>query len=383
MKRIIALLMALLMIFSVSGCKNKDAEENADGYYTVYDFEKGIQGVRMVSDHGRSFGKITINEDQDFVKSGKRSIKLEPSNKIAEPYMFLPFKSDFIENEAFAEVDKIIDVALSVYATEETTVGIGLYFTDRAEDKSVSTTYKLKEGWNELVYVNELPLILMQYEAKAFKGIYFRYEDSESLPVLYIDDVKAKMSKESMPVYDMTSPKITNDYYEISDFELTYQHATFNTTSMSAYLPEISVVDAEDEGLVAPSGERILKVVTAEGATGPASWTSLWFSANTMKSIKWELFASDLSSYEFKFDLYQKSAKNIYIEVDLYGANVPSPYMAVSVTRTKDEWVSVSVNMSEFEQFVSKPEIIRFVWQDVGDAGHIIYLDNIRIEKVK
>lgn len=383
MKRIIALLMMLLIVFSVSGCTDKDTVENSDGYFTVYDFEKGIQGVRMVSDISRSFGKITVNEDKEFVKSGKRSIKLEPCNKIAQPYMFLPFKSDFIENENFSQVDKIINVNLSVYATEKTTVGIGMYFTDRAEDKSVATVYNLNEGWNELTYVNELPLVLLQYEVKAFKGIYFRYEDEKSLPVVYLDDVKAQMSKAALPVYDMSSPKITNDYYEISDFELTYQHAIFSATSMSAYLPEVSTVNAQDEGLTAPSGKRILKIVTAENATGPATWTSLWLTGKTMQNIRWDLFASDLENYEFKFDLYQKSEKQIYMEVDLYGDNVAPPYAAVNVTSIKDKWVSVSVNMIAFESFVSKPGVLRFVWQDVGDAGHIIYLDNIRIEKVK
>ena len=383
MKRIIALLMMLLIIFSVSGCINKDTEENSNGYSTVYDFEKGIQGVRMVSDYSRSFGRITINEDNEFVKSGKRSIKLEPGNKIAQPYMFLPFKSDFIENENFSQVDKIIDITLSVYSTEKTMVGIGMYFTDRAEDKSVATVYNLNKGWNELTYINELPLVLLQYEVKAFKGIYFRYEDMESLPVVYMDDVKVRMNKVALPIYDMMSPKITNDYYEISDFELTYQHAIFSATSMSAYLPEVSTVNAQDEGLTAPSGERILKIVTAENATGPATWTSLWLTGKSMQNIRWDLFASDLEKYEFKFDLYQKSEKWVYLEVDLYGDNVTPPYAAVSVTSTKDKWVSVGVKMTAFEAFVSKPGVLRFVWQDVGDSEHIIYLDNIRIEKVR
>ena len=84
---------AATSVCGFASCK-KSEETNEGQTICLYDFETGLANVRMSA----SFGKIGLNENENFVASGKRSALLAPDTKggSASPYMYLPFESSLL-----------------------------------------------------------------------------------------------------------------------------------------------------------------------------------------------------------------------------------------------------------------------------------------------
>ena len=64
-------------ICSFAACSNGENTENAEQTVTIYDFERGTFGVGMAA----TFGKIELNRAEEYVSSGKSSLKLMPSSE--------------------------------------------------------------------------------------------------------------------------------------------------------------------------------------------------------------------------------------------------------------------------------------------------------------
>lgn len=376
MKKILSLLLILIFCFAFVSCNENDEKEKRaeDGYTVIYDFEKGIYSVRMNPD----FGKVVLNKDAKYAISGNKSIKLMPVAKSDTPFVYFPFSSVYMEQN-YAEIDRIESFKLNVYSEADTKIGVGCYFSIDASSKSLPQEVSVSKGWNEVEFLNELSLYSLQFDTTDFIGIYLCYMDNKSIPELYVDDVRALFVEDKVGFVDLVQLKSDGNYFELCDFEYAYQNYIFN--SISDNIPEFEIVKASSVGLTAPSGDYIFKIIP----TPVEDWshTRINFSNAFFKRIDWAFFREDTEKYEFKFDLYQVGQGTPYVSVDLSYNTLSDTTDEVCRSTVMNEWTTVSCNLSMFNNFLTDPVKFSFHFDNSADTTRIIYIDNVRIERIQ
>ena len=370
--------------FGFVSCK-KSEETNEGQTICLYDFENGLANVRMSA----SFGKIGLNENENFVASGKRSALLAPDTKggSASPYMYLPFESSLLGFNQ-TKADDLYEIGFTIFATEETT--LGLYFSSAAEMKSVPETFKLKSGRNDIKYRPDYTVISVQYDTANLKGLYLAFSQTGTV---YLDDVKIVRRQFERSFENFIILKQTDEYQEICDFENAYQQLAFaayagNTATAPA--PQMKAVKAADEGIEAVSGENVLKITANPTTSSGTHWTQIVLSEPVMDAVNFKKFAADIDSYELCFSVYQAgddrwgeniSLSNLF-ELNAYPSSGSMDYAAT--TTKKGEWKHVRIPLKKLEKFVNSPSMFAFAWiEPVREGNYVYYLDDLCIRRVE
>lgn len=391
--KIISIVMAVAVsagICSFAACSNGENTENAEQTVTIYDFERGTFGVGMAA----TFGKIELNRAEEYVSSGKSSLKLMPSSeKSKAPYMYLAFSSSKL-GFSYTDITELKSVNLKIYAEKASTVNVGLYFSKAAEVKSLPEIFTLSQGWNEIVYEPNYTLISIQANLDECYGTYLSFDgDVAELPAFYLDDVSLTHARVEWVQENLIRPKRTEEYQEICDFENAYQNLMFMAYGNSGTLaPALTVVNANDyEGVTAPSGEKMLKlqIFPKDNAT-ENTWTQVTACSPLLEAIDFSRFVDDIDSYRFCMDVYQFGDDNDQrplsgninlIELNLYTSSGSMDWGGL--TTKKGEWVSYSTPLSTFKNFVASPGKFMFAFLDpIRDGEYVWFFDNIRIEKI-
>ncbi len=215
---IIALIMCIVSLSALVGC-NKS--KNESGYDVLYDFEDVGRNLYQLETH-MNFGKISINEDADFVSEGKISYKLQPIGYFGtkvRPVLVLPTDSsdydyNYMDFTKYEAVEFDIYNAQSVYLD----VDVGLTYS-RYQSDSTKSTYTggveqnilLKPGWNNVKYKILHDYINIRGDANYIYGVSLAFANSGSMDledsnVFYIDNVRLK--------------KLKTDYVPNEDFNL-------------------------------------------------------------------------------------------------------------------------------------------------------------------
>lgn len=360
------------------GCTNENEGSSDTGEisrYTVYGFEGNYFGIGACE----GFGRVMVNRDTQYVKSGNRSLQLIPSQEHYYPYIWLPFDSENL-NESKTNLLRITDITMEIYATQATTVGLGLYFSKSAEDLSVAEVYSLSEGWNTIVYENVLSFTELAINMEEFVGVYLAYEEKNVRPTIYLDDVSIGQTEKDIPYRSLVTLDRKSDYAEIANFEHSYQNMIFSTkNSGSVKAPEVSIVRAADYNLTAPSGERVLRVkpsVTTDEAT---SYSYVNFSANFLRIVPWSDFSADAAAYELRFEVYVAGESEDEARFSLGVETTNSMGYGLATVTGLGEWKSCSVPLSALVTFMENPSGLRFFFKDGIDETRTFFVDDIRI----
>ena len=370
--------------FGFVSCK-KGEEANEGQTICLYDFETGLANVRMSA----SFGKIGLNEKENFVASGKRSASLAPDTKggTASPYMYLPFESSLLGFNQ-TKTDDLYEIQFTIFATEEITLEAGLYFSSAAEMKSVPETFKLKSGRNDIKYRPDYTVISVQYDTANLKGLYLAFSQTTTV---YLDDVKIVRRQIERSFENFIILKRTDEYQEICDFENAYQQLAFaaNTgNTATAPAPQMKAVKATDEGIEAVSGENVLKITANPTTSSGTHWSQIALSEPVMNAVNFKKFAADVDSYELCFSVYQAgddrwgeniSLSNLF-ELNAYPSSGSMDYAAT--TTKKGEWKHVRIPLKKLEKFVNSPSMFAFAWiEPVREGNYVYYLDDLCIRR--
>ena len=308
-KKIISLALSALFVLGAVSCK-KDETQNPDtesvtavskitNDYKVElcNFEQWQPDFSLVRVL-RNFGKVSRNKDENYVKSGKYSAKLQPVGgyyTYLKPAMWLPFAStvhDF-NYEDFSYVD-CIDFWMYNDSDTVKSVDVGLIskVVDQREVERypAETFYLQPKAWNLITYYVDFSAMAITQkiddeDIMQIKGVYFEFNSSGSTdladsPVFYLDDVNIYYKQEPNVVMDVSeviqfNHKDGTDVYELCDFEHVYQKYIFTTKLNDAQAaPIFTVVDAEKEnidGFAATSGKHVLRVETMGTETGTST----------------------------------------------------------------------------------------------------------------
>ena len=382
MKKVLSLFLAAIVaaaMVAFTACTDDGAK--TEERTLLYDFEAGTFGVGISS----TFGKITVNDDEAYVASGTHSLKLAPSKDSRAPYMYLSFRSNTFGFD-HTDVSDLAAVEFQVYAETEAELQVGLYFSSGAEKKSVTERYALDEGWNTVTYVPNYALITLQYDLAECCGVYLMFDGTaETMPTVWLDAVTLVHSQVDWAQSDLIRVQRTDGYQEICDFENAYQDLMFVPYGAASASPELTVVEAADYGLSAPSGERMLMVElhTWSSASNQA-WTQIAMCEPLLNAIGFSDYAADAADYELCMQVYQYGDdRTVFGNVNLIELNLYTSGGTMDwggFTTKKGEWVEVRIPLTQFSNFVADPGQFMFAFLDpVTEGEYIYFFDDLRI----
>lgn len=378
------------MTFAACGDNNDVGNNEENNKVTIlYDFdEKGAASVRM----NIQFGKITVNEDAAYVKSGKKSLKLSPSSTTLDPFMYFPMESTLLSFSK-TNLNKIAEFDFDVYADKATTINVGMVFSNQGDLKSAPTQFKLSEGWNAVSYKPDYSVIKIQYDLADFKGIYVGTPGKqENPPTLYIDNLGIVESNADIKQDNLIVLKQTSDYFEICDFEKSYQNLVFVSTG-TGNVTSLDVVKAADYNIPEISGKKCLRVELHESSDSGRSWTQIGMVPALVEAVNFSQFDGHLDEYEFKFNVYREFEANLaangqfdtLVEINAYyNSKNAMDWSGITVTE-KGVWMEFSAPLTTFPNFVKDANTSFYLaFMDKHAVGsYVYYFDNFRIEKIK
>lgn len=375
MKRIAVLLMSVVCCFVFfASCAEKKEEGGAE--IKAYSFENSLESVKM----NEYFGIISLNTDEQYVSDGKCSLKLRPmGSSSVKPLMFLSFSG-----KEYSNLAKVLAFSLDFYTDRALSVGLGVYFSAKAELRNEAQNFALKAGWNTVEFSVEHSLTAIQYDLAECEGLYVMFGEvstAENAPSVYLDNIVVKMLESPATAEQQIRLKNTENVFEVADFEYAYQKLLVSPYSAdnSAPLPVLEVVEAADYGLTAPSGKNVLRIENYPTTVNGSTWMQIFFSQQWLEVFD-PLRFKVLSDYELKFDIYQSKDIKLLFELNFYGGKVMD---WGGVYTQKGEWVEYSASLETFPNFFTKPEKFGFSWVNfTGTESGEFFLDNIRIEKV-
>lgn len=380
----IALLLAICSLLGLIGCQEPEAAEPEIS--TIYDFEKALGPIGM----HYGFGIVDLNKDAKYVSQGQKSLKITPlANRKDNLYMYLPFRSDTLGIN-YSNISQMSEIKVDIYSDYEITVSLGLYFSQLAELRAEPKPFKLKKGWNNLTVPIKHSLLSIQYSLEECTGLYVQFETeaSEQQASIYLDNIRIRKSAEHIEIEQAVFLDEYDGYWEVADFEHAYQQllATPYSAYNRALLADVRVVKAEDYGITAPSGERVLRIENYPDTTDdfPATrgWTQLFFADSWLDVLDTSRF-TNLEDYVLKFDIYQEGDIPMLFEINFYDSKGTMDW--AGITTQKGKWLEFSAPLTQFPNFFKNPGRFGFAWLDwdpsLGDSA-VYYLDNMRIEKI-
>ena len=408
MRKIASLLLiavSLTTTMTFAGCKKEKTEESKPQTVMFADFEQwapDFQLMRVMS----NFGAVSVNEDTEFVHGGKASAKLQPLGgyRVSQapfkykqsdpPYVYFPLSSVNFEYD-HSNVAKIEKIRLHLYnaQSEQKTVKIGFVAQIVNIEETVRTAgteFALKPGWNEINYFPDYALLNVLCDMHDVPGLYLEFEKTASrdiadAPVFYLDDIELTLRKTPAEAAEAEfAPG------EICDFEKRYQEFIIAVEAIKEETRgDVKVVRAADEGLVAPSGERVLKLVTKPGSVDYATWPTFAIPENIVrKSGFMNIPKDEWADYVFRFEVYMKDTTDyFYAEYFVAGNNNRH---AISVNARipgkkpqTGKWLTYEQPFTEFASaIIENPGYMRIAWAEYSaQEERTYYFDNFRFEK--
>ena len=388
MKKSICVLLSLTLLLGaasfLAGCGGGDAEENAaPDEVTLLDFEDNDDFLTCrISD---AFGKVSVNTDKRFVRSGERSAEVIP---LGAGWMYFTTVSDRfgLEYNDFSYVD-FVSVKVYNAQEEDATVSLGLVgsasLPTTSMQKITEERCTLKPGWNTLsLFPNEMLIWLMSYRIDEVNGISFTFENNNSTVIteesdrFYIDDVVIKYkdtpAKDDFSAEELTAAGIREN--EVIDFESPILE---NAVTSEKY--SVEVVTAESVGLKAPSGKKILHLRIPEPTN---AWQIAFRVPGALLSrVLGGMTEEQIEKAYFCFEGYNDTDVTVNMTHNYYFGN--------DRLDTKNEmdsrrWTPYSYKLSDvnarFAGWTDNPGAIAFWYNDVQSGVKDFYFDNFRIE---
>lgn len=400
MKKIIRIICLTLSVCMLScmlfGCgekKNDDKETSkfeSDYRVELLNFENWYPDFSIIK-MMRNFGKITRNVDENYVKSGKYSAKIQPIggfNNYNEPCVFFPTDSAYYEFD-YMDFTYADHVDFWIYNANDTEKVLKVGLVSEIKDYEnitclPATKFNLSKGWNLIKYVVDFNAMSITQKIDEetitqIRGVYLEFEHAvtaslEDAPVFYLDDMNIYYKEEANELKDSSKiiefdANIAHNVYELCDFEKLYQQNIFSfITKSSKNNPVMSVVKAEDEGIdgfLATSGTKVLKVELT-GSDYTSGYTELILSDKVVRAFydkfvinyttgKPIIPVEDWDKWYLAYDVYcdfDVEEINFSIANFFYQNGNNTSYRSSSSTAVKsNSWVTWSWSIKEIQNW--------------------------------
>lgn len=384
--KIIVCITALILTAFTVGCADKQktpSEVPKGGEILLNGFERwnpDFQVCRISVD----FGKISINRDARYVKTGQVSARIDP---LGSGWMYIPTYSETFDYD-YTDFSFTKNVKTTIYnpGLGNATMRMGLVTAVSSVDKIDRVgeeEYTLAPGWNTVEFIVDPAIVNLMGDIEDVQGVYYKFESSgetavgENTPCYYLDSVI--LVNDSTPHAAGAESAFTFGENEIIDFEHFYDKYFF----LNDFDATLEIVSAADFGISATSGFKVLHLVIPGTNTG--SWTYY---------LK---FAAPLLNLSALGRLSQSDFDRAYISWDVYNAYISS-YNIVSIFEKGSgasdhrigrepkpgQWTSVSVKLSEIEEnnpgWKENKGQLAFSILDNSKDSRELFFDNFRLE---
>lgn len=382
MKRIIRIalvcILALCCFTAALGCGSA-AQVSDEAVFS--DFENYVPDIQLCR-ISSNFGKVSVNTDKAYVKSGNRSARIDP---VGNGWMYFPMYS---ENFGFDYTDftYVNSVRLDMYnpQQEDKTVRVGLISKINnidSFDKAYDEEFTLKNGWNTLEFYIEPSILGITADITEIQGISLsfemcnEYDITDKTPRYYLDGIK--LIKRAKPHSVQTNIEFAEN--EIMDFEKFY-HEYFTVNDFGI---EMSIVKTADYGIATKTGNKALRIVIPQGNSG--SWnyylkiTAPFLNAGALGKLTDEQFENGY----FVWDSYNGASAD-YNCVGLFFVGSSTTSYGVGTYPKPGEWTTNRIKLTDIEQNIpgwrNNTGMFALSIKDGFSTDRELFLDNFRIE---
>ncbi len=420
-KRICIGLSTVCLVLSIvifSGCSKKEEAKQQDmttekaqtvmvdgkqmdKQIVLMDFEEYVPDFQLAI-VSKTFGKLSQNSDEKYVKSGKYSAKIQPmggysSNSL--PSFYYPLQSDLVEFD-YTDIRNWECVFMWLYNAQdepkEVTISLvtEIYSSSNYVTAGSMKCY-LKPGWNDVVYFPDTDMLNIVNDVQSIKGICFTFENAgvkklEDAPVFYLDKVTLNLNAEyeeceNILEFDRNEE---NGIYEIIGFD-----KSFHAQGYDFYIenqettPDAEIVEASQEGIEAREGSMVLKLTLHPGDNYMGTWNHLIISEKIVRESGFmNIPEEERSQYRLAFDMYSAN-RDFFVVPLFYVAGNSREFKPVSsVKLPKEQWVTGSFDFSIFDSdHIGDPGNLRLSWPEYPESWGdlVVYFDNFRYEKIQ
>lgn len=382
MKRIIRIafvcILALCCFTAALGC-GAAAQVSDEAVFS--DFENYVPDIQLCR-ISSNFGKVSVNTDKAYVKSGNRSARIDP---VGNGWMYFPMYS---ENFGFDYTDftYVNSVRLDMYnpQQEDKTVRVGLISKINnidSFDKAYDEEFTLKNGWNTLEFYIEPSILGITADITEIQGISLsfemcnEYDITDKTPRYYLDGIK--LIKRAKPHSVQTNIEFAEN--EIMDFEKFY-HEYFTVNDFGI---EMSIVKTADYGIATKTGNKALRIVIPQGNSGRWNYylkiTAPFLNAGALGKLTDEQFENGY----FVWDSYNGASAD-YNCVGLFFVGSSTTSYGVGTYPKPGEWTTNRIKLTDIEQNIpgwrNNTGMFALSIKDSFSTDRELFLDNFRIE---
>lgn len=402
------ILLIIASLITLAGC-NTNNTNRTDKVEVIADFEQWKPDFSSIT-LSYGFGKITRNDVQKFVKSGKYSANVRPMGheyrKDIVPAFYFPLQNKTL-NFNKGDLRKYTKMTCSFYNDSNYDVPLKVGFVQKIEtiyniQKVEPTAYTLKaNSWNEIEYDININFLNMYFNIEEAPGLYFEFEyqgihDISFAPDLYVDDVVFHKADQIREV----NTAITLKEYEICDFEDDLQKSFMSVRTVNNGRLSFDFV-GKDGDVEPTSGNKMLKI-HSYAQEHWVNWTHFiisepYMKQTALKDISLEEAENQMWAfcYDIRVEGMQNGADDQFIAPTFFTTNGQNELYIGGQERRAEEgvWKTVKLIFNkeyEFDGGVKRTITIDYLTR-IG-AFHFscpdeiydydIYIDNMRIEKV-
>lgn len=385
MKRAIFLFLTGLYLFSWGGCANGEISENIEVLQkiVVNDFENSADmGMLTI---GNKLGKVQLQNNTDYVKSGNKSAKVSVIGNSAweSPYMYQTFSLE--DHAEYSDFTRNVKMTLWIYNDDDIDHMLQAEYSFSQGSLGKTETELKARQWTMFTYEVDRQYLPFDETGEYYpcNGIYFYFELSKSSEPydLYFDELALYRTNKGFNKNVMYL-----DEHEICSFDHDYQHSLI--TSAGDY-PDVEPGLEISQDFAQGEEDFNLKVTAKAGDTpweAGGGWPGIEINPMIL-----EMF--DFSAYddtdEFCFDVYSP-VENGLEKIWLTFENSLSQrfYQGGEISLTSGEWMTVRFSVAELNANAEQPERYGFYdtrriiirWGEFTDKDRLVYFDNFRME---
>ena len=383
-KKICFILTAITMLCCSTSCNllKKEEKVNVLQKVVVNDFENSADMAKLLI--GNKLGKVQIQKNADYVKSGNSSAKVSVvgNPSFGAPYMYQTFKLE--GNEEYSDFSKNVKMTLWVY-------------NDDVVEHNLQAEYKFDSGslgktevslgskeWTLLTYEVDRQYLPMNSEGEysSCVGVYFYFDisqNSESYD-LYFDELSLYRTDKGF-----NKSVMYLDEHEICSFDHAYQHSLLSTTD--DYLDLAGKLSISQD-YAQKEKDFNLKVDAPAGSTpfqNGGGWPGIEVNQTILKLFDFSLYDD---TDEFCFDVYSPKENGLdYLWVTFRDGFEREIYKGTENALTKGEWQTIRISVAEINANVARKEFgfvstsrIMVRWGEFVGNDRVAYFDNFRME---
>ena len=386
MKKIIALLLALITMFSLVGCSNNDS--NGDGEPQKEQGGRLVCGFSCV-DEVRMFeylsfynAKVEINDDKDFVTEGDASAKFTFDGIASyRPQVNIWSDSKFFGDKDFTKVQAL---TLDVFNPTEKPFKMFMSFTtsvagDRKEFKKYSEKeFEVKPGKNLISFTIDRTVAASVCDMKNVEYVSLKFVEIGEKFSFYVDNLRAYETDEE--VTPMVKEYKENEILLFDDAADRFFVDTVSWMCSAATLPTMSICRDPD---YIKEGSGSLMILYSESAGWGAGETPCFFiSGEPMTRI-------DFSKYS-KITLYVFSNCGTSINIRFWDVNgtmfMYSPWEEMGYPYVTEDKTAYYIEMdiqkiADNGLDVSQLTRMEFFYGQKVGVGNALFIDDVKVVK--